>query len=143
MKKKLYLAGGWFNPQQEEEHTRIYNLLKDKFNVFNPRLESNQSNVKMNAADILLTNLNGINDADVVVVITDYKDMGTIWESGYAYAMNKPIVYYAETLGNKPFNLMLATTGHTSKNETELLNLLNSEDTYIPQVYYHYEGEIL
>ena len=28
-KLKIYLAGGWFTPEQEEEHTRIYNNIKD------------------------------------------------------------------------------------------------------------------
>ena len=60
-----------------------------------------------------------INLADVVFAITDGKDMGTIWEAGYAYGLNTSrhenpikIVYYCETLGqNGQFNLMLAQSG--------------------------------
>lgn len=46
--------------------------------------------------------------------ITDYKDMGTIWECGCIYGINKQtaykrkIVYYAETLPEgASFNVML------------------------------------
>ena len=38
--------------------------------------------------------------------------MGTIWEAGYAFGINKPIIYFAETLGNGQFNLMLARSGN-------------------------------
>ena len=38
--------------------------------------------------------------------------MGTIWEAGYAFGINKPIIYFAETLGNNQFNLMLAQSGN-------------------------------
>ena len=36
---KIYFAGGWFSPAQEEEHTRIGNFLERRKNleVFNPR----------------------------------------------------------------------------------------------------------
>ena len=44
--------------------------------------------------------------------MTDGKDMGTIWEAGYAFGINKPIIYFAETLGNGQFNLMLARSGN-------------------------------
>ena len=37
--------------------------------------------------------------------------MGTIWEAGYAYGINKPVIYFAETLGDNKFNLMLAQSG--------------------------------
>ena len=46
-----------------------------------------------------------------VFAVTDGKDMGTIWEAGYAYGIDKPVLYYAETLGNNQFNLMLAESG--------------------------------
>ena len=45
------------------------------------------------------------------MAITDEKDIGTIWEAGYAYGIGKEIVYYAETLGDNPFNVMLGKSG--------------------------------
>ena len=46
--------------------------------------------------------------------------MGTIWEAGFAYGINKPVIYFAETLGDNQFNLMLAQSGRdvfTSQDE--------------------------
>ena len=124
--KKVYFAGGWFTPEMEEEHTRLYNLIKDNYAVFNPKLES-KIGQKNGNVETFLGNINAIEDADIVLVITDRKDMGTIWEAGVAYQSKKPIIYYAETLGDRPFNLMLAMTGKVAKNENELLILLNQD----------------
>ena len=143
--KKIYLAGGWFTPEMEEEHSRIYNLLKDKFNVFNPKLASliTANSTNQQITDTLKGNIVNIDDADIVVVIYDRKDTGTIWEAGYAYAKQKPIVYYAETLNGKPFNLMLARTGYFAKDETELLSILGNDNSYkFKQVYESYKGDI-
>lgn len=144
MKKKIYLAGGWFSPEQEEEHTRIYNLIKDEYDVFNPRLASlvkpNATQDKM--TQTLLGNLEAIRNADIVLVITDRKDMGTIWEAGYAYANQKPIVYYAETLGSMSFNLMLAKTGCVATNEVQLLFELSNEENYSFKAVHDYTGTI-
>lgn len=144
MKKKIYLAGGWFTPKQEEEHTRMYNLLKDKFDVFNPRLKGEvfSTTSQDDMTKILLGNCEGICTSNIVVAIYDGKDTGTIWETGFAYAHKIPIIYYAEKLNGKPFNLMLAKTGNFAANEDELLRLLSSEESYISKSSYDYKGEV-
>ena len=126
LKKKVYFGGPWFNQQQEEEHSRLYDLLKDKYDVFNPKLAGVVSkDTKLDLMSLLfLGNLKAMNEAQIVIAITDGKDMGTIWESGYSYANKKPIIYYCETLGSNKFNLMLAKTGLVARNEEELLALL-------------------
>lgn len=142
--KKIYYAGGWFTPEMEEEHSRIYNLIKDKFDVFNPKLESliTKEYTQDDMTQTLMGNIAGISNADLVLVIYDRKDTGTIWEAGCAYAYNKPILYYAETLGDKPFNLMLAKTGNVARNMDELLEKLNDEHTFKFKRVYDYEGDI-
>lgn len=141
--KKIYLAGGWFSPEAEERHSRLYNLLKDKYDVFNPRVESDQTHVKLNADEILQKNIEGMTSVDIIVAIYDGKDTGTIWETGFSYANKKPIIYYSETLNGKPFNLMLAKTGNFAANEEELLALLEDEKSYqYKNVFASYQGEI-
>ena len=144
---KLYFAGGWFNPLQEEEHRRIGDFLAtlEKFVVFNPRLAGGDFKPDKNNAhmtQVFLNNCTQIQDADVIVAITDYKDMGTLWECGYAYANCKPIIYYCETLGDKPFNLMLAQTGKVAKNIDELKQLLLSDDVCLFYSISSFEGMI-
>lgn len=143
--KKIYLAGGWFTPEMEEEHTRIYNLIKDKFNVFNPKLASliTKDSTADEMTQTLIGNIDNIVDSDLVLVIYDRKDVGTIWEAGCAYAFEKPILYYAETLGDKPFNLMLAKTGNFAKNEDELLKKLDNVSTFMyKDIYNDYKGDV-
>ena len=144
-KKKIYLAGGWFTPEQEEEHTRIYELLKNDYDVFNPKLESlvTPNSTEDFMSQTLIGNIEGIKNADLVVVIYDYKDTGTIWEAGCAYANKKPIMYYAETLGEKKFNLMLAKTGNFADNMTALACALQDESTWqYKDVYNSYKGSV-
>jgi len=145
MKKKIYLAGGWFDKEQEEEHTRIYETIKEAFDVFNPRIEGEikQQTSSDAMTDILIGNIEGIKNADLVLVIYDRKDTGTIWEAGCAYANKKPILYYAETLGDKPFNLMLAKTGSFAKTMAELVIKLCDENTFkFKDVYSDFKGDI-
>lgn len=143
--KKIYLAGGWFTPEQDEQHTRIYNLIKNDFDVFNPRIkgeiDNGTSNDKMSS--ILIGNIEGIQNADLTVVLYDYRDTGTIWEAGFSYASKKPIIYFAEHLNGRPFNLMLAKTGRFAANEQDLVKLLNDESSWtFKNVYNDFKGVI-
>ena len=143
--KKIYFAGGWFSPEQEEQHTRIYNLIKDKFDVFNPRIkgEVDISTTHDKMSKILIGNIEGIQNADLTIVLYDYRDTGTIWEAGFSYASKKPIIYFAEHLNGRPFNLMLAKTGRFASNEEELIKLLEDETSWtFKDVYDDFKGEI-
>lgn len=110
----VYLASPFFRPEQIERIEFIENTLEDcGYTVFSPRKEFV---VKPNATSEdrkkgFTGNCEAIDKADFVLAVTDGKDMGTIWEAGYAFAKNKPILYFAETLGNNDFNLMLAESG--------------------------------
>lgn len=120
MKKiKVYLAGGWFDEFQETALEILEKVLvedfSDKFEVYSPRkeikLEGHEGIELQN--HVFLENCKHIKEADLVVASTVGKDMGTIWETGYAYAHNKPIIYtlFDTRLKNVKFNLMLAASG--------------------------------
>lgn len=144
MKLKIYLAGGWFTPEQEEEHSRIARLLGTNINlkVFNPRIagEIDKQTTGDKMSKILIGNIEAIEACDKVVVIYDGKDTGTIWEAGFAYALKKPIVYYCEKPTTK-VNLMLAKTGEFVHDEVGLLGNLAKEACF-KNVYDSYKGEI-
>ena len=145
-KHKIYLASPWFSESQAERQERIYNLLKsiESLEIFNPKLHGNITGKEDcdKFTTILKNNIDNITDADLIVAITDEKDMGTIWESGFAYAHKKPIIYYCETIGDKPFNLMLAKTGKVAKTMSELILLLQNDEIYNWQETYAYAGII-
>lgn len=141
---KIYLAGGWFTPEQEEEHSRIFKTLTERtdYTIFNPRIagEIDKTTTSDRMSNILIGNIEAIQDSDVVVVIYDGKDTGTIWEAGYSYALKKPIIYYAEKPTTK-VNLMLAKTGEFVQNEIDLVATLAANLPF-KDVYNSYEGEI-
>ena len=114
---KIYLAAGWFSGPASEEERRVCKKLKDLgYDVFSPRdffvLKPDASDEDRNR--IFAENIKRITECDVFFGITDYKDMGTLWECGAVYGINsqtaskRKIVYYAETLPEgAQFNVML------------------------------------
>ena len=114
---KIYLAAGWFNPVQAEELSMLESIFDKRssfFELFSPRrIFVCPPNAPKEVQDATFTgNLEHIENADFLLVNTRDKDIGTIWEAGYAYACKKPIVYFCSDLpeGAK-FNLMLARSG--------------------------------
>ena len=112
---EIYFAAPFFNPPQiEREEWLIKELRHIGFRVFSPRenilLTPNATQEEREKA--FQDNIKEINNCDLVFAVTDGKDMGTMWEAGYAYGKNKPVVYYNETLGPEgKFNVMLAQSG--------------------------------
>lgn len=108
---KVYLASPFFNEEQIERIEYIENLLEELgFEVFSPRKELviKPDDTALKREVGFSNNCDGITNSDFVLAVTDGKDMGTIWESGYAYGKGIPVLYFAETLGDNAFNLMLA-----------------------------------
>ena len=114
---KVYLASGWFNPTQASELDRLEEIFDSRSNFFDlaspRRIFVCPPDAPRSVQDATFSgNLHHIETADFLLVNTRDKDIGTIWEAGYAYAHKKPIVYFCSGLpeGAK-FNLMLARSG--------------------------------
>lgn len=110
----FYFASPFFNPEQvEREERMIAHLRSQGFKVFSPKenchLDAKAS--QSSREDVFKANCKAIDSSRAVFAVTDGKDVGTIWEAGYAYGTNKPVLYFAETLGDNKFNLMLAQSG--------------------------------
>ena len=114
--KKVYLASGWFNPTQAAELTRLEEICDSRewIDLASPRrIFVCPPDAPKETQDATFEgNLHHIKTADFLIVNTRDKDIGTIWEAGYAYAHKRPIVYFCAGLpeGAK-FNLMLARSG--------------------------------
>lgn len=121
---KVYFASPWFNPDQAEREDRVKGKLRELgFNVWSPKDNCVCSPIadEEMRKKVFGDNVYNIETCDIIFAITDGKDMGTIWEAGFACGINymlKPndrrikVVYYCETLGpNGQFNLMLAQSG--------------------------------
>lgn len=139
-KMKVYLAGGWFDEFQKEAldylERILFNDFKDKFITFSPSKEIKlEGHEGVDVQDYVFNeNCKQIKEADLIIASTVGKDMGTIWETGYAFANNKPIIYtfFDSRFKDIKFNLMLAASGiaaFTNKLEFELfLNELNADN---------------
>lgn len=164
---KIYFAGPWFTAAQAEREQRLIKRLRELgFEVFSPR---ESSNITGSFADPKVQkstfegNIVNIDSCDILFAVTDGKqgtctepdkagqpmqaiDAGTMVEVGYAYRMRresgkKPImVYYAETLGNAQFNLMLAQSADIVITKYE--DLANLPDWINNNTKISYNGQI-
>ena len=114
---KVYLASGWFNPTQAAELTKLEEVFDNRssfFELASPRriFVCPPDAPKSVQDETFEGNLHHIKTANFLLVNTRDKDIGTIWEAGYAFAFDKPIIYFCAGLpeGAK-FNLMLARSG--------------------------------
>ena len=129
---RVYLASGWFNEKQEERRAFVKQAIIDAgFDIFSPKDEAlvDPTSSQDWREQVFKNNIKGITNAPFMVCITDEKDIGTIMEAGIAYALNIPIVYFSETLGDNPFNLMLAQSGIVAcTSRDELVKVLNDDN---------------
>ena len=110
----FYLASPFFKDTQIQREEAVKNALRNEgYTVYSPR---ENGVLTPDATDEVRTkifkeNCEAIQKSHRILAITDEKDIGTIWEAGYAYGIGKEVVYYAETLGDNPFNVMLGKSG--------------------------------
>lgn len=116
--KNIYLAAPFFSDQQIENRDKVQALLNANSTVgdiFIPG-KHNYDAAEFGSLEWQLATFkddtNQINCNDVVVAILDYdkddqSDPGTIWECGYAYANNIPVVA-VKFSDSKNLNLMLS-----------------------------------
>lgn len=110
----FYLASPFFKDSQIQREEIVKTVLREHgYKVYSPK---ENGVLTPDATDEVRTkifkeNCEAIQKSHRILAITDEKDIGTIWEAGYAYGIGKEIVYYAETLGNNPFNVMLGKSG--------------------------------
>jgi len=111
MKKynKIYLAGGWFNENQERRIEEAEKVLRGLgFDVFSPREHQNEHlefGTKEWREATFDNDIKHVHWSDFVVAIYDEEDAGTMMEIGVAYAIGKPILVFHE--GEDIVNLMI------------------------------------
>jgi len=116
MIKNVYIASPFFNPKQIQIVEDIKEALTEiGVDYYSPKDENLFENFKnMDPKKIFEENVNNIVNKDAVVVVTDGKDVGTIFEAGFAYALGIPIIYvWLDRPEGAKFNLMLSQSGRT------------------------------
>lgn len=93
---KVYMAGGWFNPDQKALYTRVKDMLERAFCTYYSPMDAEQPEGKCLNDEwmtIYNRNLAEIKKAQIVVAcVTEMADTGTMWELGYATALGMPII---------------------------------------------------
>lgn len=91
--KNIYVAGPWFSERQYKLMKYFYNVVciladsQENCSFYFP-MEHNEDS----PANVFDSNLNAIDDADIVLVLPSTKDSGTAMETGYALASDKKII---------------------------------------------------
>lgn len=145
----IYLAAPWFTPAQAARHEAVLSVLRewreqdrDTRQVYNPRESICPTQAAAGTCRTFYdANVAALNASDMVVAITDDKDLGTIFELGYAAAINERLktirlVGVALELEG-PFNLMLAVAC-----ETVCTTIEDLRDFLFRGVVRRYEGVI-
>ena len=128
--KKWFISGPFFNKEQIDRIERIKKIF-ESFNIkyFSPKdmcILSPSASAE-ERAKVFLKDINELRKTEIDLVITDGKDMGTLFEAGFSFANKIPIVYFCETLKNSNFNLMLAQSGiKVCKSEQELIDFIKT-----------------
>lgn len=102
-KPKVYLAGPFFTLAQLWMVREARNNLRDMgLDVFSPYHDVGRGS----AEDVVEKDLEGIRECDLLFAIGDGLDAGTIYEIGYARALSKPVVVYAENESEEDKKMM-------------------------------------
>jgi nucleoside 2-deoxyribosyltransferase len=107
---RVYIAAPFFNDEQKLHVKQIEELLATKYYQFySPMthggiLEKGAPDQKCNK--VFIENIGAIKWADVVVAVVDDFDRGTIWEMGYACALDKKVIAITFVEG-RGMNVML------------------------------------
>ncbi|EHF08468.1 UNVERIFIED_CONTAM: PfkB family carbohydrate kinase [Pseudomonas aeruginosa] len=100
---KVYLAGPFFTLAELWMVGQARRDLKAMgLEVFSPYHDVGLGT----AEDVVEKDLEGVRNCDVLFAIGDGLDSGTIFEIGYARALNKPVVFYAENESEQDQKMM-------------------------------------
>ncbi|MDH1107364.1 PfkB family carbohydrate kinase [Pseudomonas otitidis] len=100
---KVYLAGPFFTLAELWMVGQVRRDLKAMgLDVFSPYHDVGLGT----AEDVVEKDLEGVRNCDVLFAIGDGLDSGTIFEIGYARALNKPVVFYAENESEQDQKMM-------------------------------------
>ncbi len=139
---KIYICSGFFNEDQNKKLSTMLTACKElKLDIYSPRDDFLYIPGKTDPQEVFEENLKQIKQSDMLLVSTAGKDMGALWECGYAYALNIPLVFYYPDKG--VFNLMLSQSARavltTNKKLYEYLSTI--KDTNLVHTV-KYTGEL-
>jgi nucleoside deoxyribosyltransferase len=124
-----YIAGPFFTPEQINIVEGVKQVLDTLgWSYYSPKDDNLfVEGQGMSPKEVLNTNCDSIAQNNIVIAITDGKDVGTMWECGYAFAHGKTILYvWLSRKEGQKFNLMLAASGEVVHSYEDLATYLTT-----------------
>ena len=124
----IYIASPFFNPEQISVVVAIEKKLEENgLAYFSPRSEGTLGEMteeerQQSKHDVYTSNINHIEDCQEMIAVIDGRDVGTIWEMGYATALGKRIVSYS----NEGFGLNVMLAESVQCHTTTLADMLSA-----------------
>ena len=118
----IYIAGPFFNPEQLAIIEDIKTVLhKSGLEYFSPKDECMFQPGVTTPEEVLDINVRALEQTDLTICVTDGRDPGTMFEAGWCYAKEIPIIYiWLGGLPGQKFNLVLAASGSVVRSYTAL-----------------------
>ncbi|NRA80682.1 MAG: nucleoside 2-deoxyribosyltransferase [Pseudoalteromonas sp.] len=105
-KTQIYLAGPFFNTAQQWLVDEARSILRDfGFNVFSPIHDVGEGDVNTVAS----ADLKALQESGIVFAILDGLDPGTVFEIGYARALDIPVVVVAENVSASDLTMIIGS----------------------------------
>lgn len=124
---EIYLAGPFFCDAHVDIIAKLENLIERLgHKVWSPRKECMYKPGETTAREIIDLNCKALLDSDLVVVVTDFRDPGTFFESGFCWANEIPMLYvWIHGDKTQKFNLMLAGSGSVARSYEQVEQAIN------------------
>ena len=103
---QIYLAGPFFNTAQQWLIDEARSILRDfGFNVFSPIHDVGEGDINTVAS----ADLKALQESGIVIALLDGLDPGTIFEIGYARALDIPVVVAAENVSASDLTMIIGS----------------------------------
>lgn len=119
---RVYIAAPFFNAEQLDIVENIKNILDNKgLPFFSPRDECLFKPGETTPEEVLSVNITALLNTDLTICVSDGRDPGTMFEAGWCYAQDIPIIYvWLGGLPHQKFNLVLAASGSVVRSYEQL-----------------------
>jgi nucleoside 2-deoxyribosyltransferase len=128
---KVYIAAPFFNEEQLRIVKSVELALEARnIEYFSPRSEGTLSAMtreeqERSRSSIFESNVKNMRECTHMIACVEYKDTGTIWEMGFMFSQNKPLVMLSS---DYKVNVMLAESAvGIAKSADEAANIILGE----------------
>lgn len=133
----IFLSSGWFNENQVKRLEYVkYILSLRNLSFYSPRDDGsgNASELSHEMASVIFNeNIDAIRSSNLMLAVYDEEDAGVMWEIGYAYSFNIPIVVVK--FDDAPINVMISESAYSVIYYSDLVSYNFTPNVYKGAIY--------